>query len=134
MAAAEKRARQTADQFLKLTSVALIGGAYELILSRGIQNYINAMEPHHMQKLIDLGLVYDRLGPDIEYHGTRTPFESNITKVLKNTAENHPFIREILSAEGRNEKFNDQLFPQESSSSTRFPVIAGYVTPLKPAL
>lgn len=67
---------------LSLAPIGLIRACFDMALQRNIQNCYGVMEPHHLNKLISIGLKHKCLGDDIDYHGSRTPFMMNILETM----------------------------------------------------
>lgn len=86
---------------LAMASLGLIRGAYELLMHHGCLNYFAVMEPHHMKGCLDKrGVVYEQIGPEMEYHGTRTPFFGNLLETYENIAVEKHDIWKIMTMNG----------------------------------
>ncbi|MCB1650636.1 MAG: PEP-CTERM/exosortase system-associated acyltransferase [Alphaproteobacteria bacterium] len=86
---------------LAMAPLGLIRGAYELALKNNILNVIGVMESINIQRLAQAGLVYNTIGPTIEYHGKRVPFQCNILEVSEHAIQNNYPVWNVVSVKGK---------------------------------
>ena len=74
---------------LSMAPLALCRAGFEMAMRRDCLNIFGIMEPKYIKRLQASGLVFTPIGPEIEYHGTRQPFISNILETLDNSLHNN---------------------------------------------
>ena len=89
---------------LAIAPMGIIRGAFELTMRQGLLNIFGIMEPRHIKRLENIGLLYEQIGPEMEYHGTRVPFICNVLEIYEHALINHHDAWSIMSVKGQNHK------------------------------
>jgi N-acyl amino acid synthase of PEP-CTERM/exosortase system len=82
-------------------SLGLIRGVGKLAAYHGITNVCAAMAPPLLRLLERFGLVFERLGPAIEYHGLRQPCIANCEALLAGLEHRNPDYYRVVAKEYR---------------------------------
>ncbi len=102
---------------LSSAPLGLIRGAIELAIQNGCMNLFATMEPRHIARMqTNAALKYEQIGPDMEYHGTRTPFMFNILDAFDDGLINNPPVWNVVSDKGRNHKDAVELHNRQSKT------------------
>jgi N-acyl amino acid synthase of PEP-CTERM/exosortase system len=78
-------------------SLGLIQGVGKLAAYHGITNLCAAMAPPLLRLLERFGLVFERLGPAIEYHGLRQPCIANCEALLAGMENRKPDFYRVVA-------------------------------------
>jgi N-acyl amino acid synthase of PEP-CTERM/exosortase system len=78
-------------------SLGLMRGVCLMAAQHGIENVCAAMSPPLLRLLERFGLVFDRLGPLIEYHGMRQPCVADGQQLLAGMAERHEEYYQLIA-------------------------------------
>lgn len=92
-------------------SVGLMRGVGLLAAQHGIENLCAAMSPPLLRLLERFGLVFDRLGPLIEYHGLRQPCVADSDQLLAGMAERHRDYYEVIAQTYRGASTQEHAIP-----------------------
>ena len=87
-----------ARRLMPHVSVGLIRAVARLAADRGITKVCAVIAPALARLLERFGLVFEPLGPPIEYHGLRQPCLANIETLLAGLAETHPAHFHVVEA------------------------------------
>ena len=93
--------RPLLSKALGTAPLGLISGAFDLTVKQHMLNVFGIMEPKYINRLEKAGLVHQQIGPEIEYHGRRTPFLCNVLEVLENAADKAPEFWSVVSNKGK---------------------------------
>jgi N-acyl amino acid synthase of PEP-CTERM/exosortase system len=92
-----------ADEMRRLVphmSLGLIRGVYLMAAQHGIDTLCAAMAPPLLRLLERFGLVFERLGPLIDYHGMRQPCVAESRHLLAGLAARNPDYYQLVLHEG----------------------------------
>lgn len=103
------------SSIISMAPMGLIRGAFEMTTRNNFLNVFSIMEPRHIQRLENVGLVYKQIGPEIEYHGTRRPFMLNILEVYEHAIKYNNDIWNIVSNRGQNHREASMIFDRRSA-------------------
>jgi N-acyl amino acid synthase of PEP-CTERM/exosortase system len=78
-------------------SLGLMRGVCLVAAQCGIENVCAAMSPPLLRLLERFGLLFERLGPSIEYHGLRQPCVADGERLLAGMAERHGEYYQLIS-------------------------------------
>ena len=92
-------------------SVGLIRGVCLVAAQHGIENVCAAMSPPLLRLLERFGLVFERLGPLIEYHGLRQPCVADGERLLAGMAERHRDYYELIAQTYRGAHTQEHAVP-----------------------
>jgi N-acyl amino acid synthase of PEP-CTERM/exosortase system len=92
-----------ARRLMPHVSVGLIRAVARLAADRGITKVCAVIAPALARLLERFGLVFEPLGPAIDYHGLRQPCLANIETLLAGLAETHPAHFHVVEAAYRGE-------------------------------
>ena len=92
-------------------SVGLIRGVCLVAAQHGIENVCAAMSPPLLRLLERFGLVFERLGPLIEYHGLRQPCVADGDRLLAGMAERHRDYYELIAPAYRGASTQEHAIP-----------------------
>jgi N-acyl amino acid synthase of PEP-CTERM/exosortase system len=105
-----------ADEMRRLVphmSLGLIRGVYLMAAQHGIDTLCAAMAPPLLRLLERFGLVFERLGPVIDYHGMRQPCVAESRHLLAGLAARNPDYYQLVLQEGTAENAPARVFPWE---------------------
>lgn len=85
-------------------SLGLLRGVATLAAEHGITTLCAAMAPSLLRLLKRFGLVFESLGPPIEYHGLRQPCIADCEALLAGMAEKHSDYYHVVGAAYRGSK------------------------------
>ncbi len=102
---------------LAAAPLGLIRGAIELAIKNECMNLFAVMEPKHIARMQHTAaLKYEQIGPDMDYHGKRTPFMFNVLDVFDDgIVNNHP-VWNVVSDKGENHKRALDLYNKQSET------------------
>ncbi|MCB1782497.1 MAG: PEP-CTERM/exosortase system-associated acyltransferase [Alphaproteobacteria bacterium] len=104
---------------LALAPLGLIRGAFELAMKHEILNIFGVMEAVNISRLVQTGLVYEEIGPEMEYHGKRVPFICNILETFDKSMNAYQDPWQIVTVEGKNHYRALEIYEKQSSSCFR---------------
>lgn len=99
-----------------MAPLGLIRGAFELAMRQNVLNIFGVMEPFFIGRLEQVGLVHEKIGPEIEYHGTRIPFICNILETFDKGIYTHQDSWQIVSNKGKNHKRALEVYQNQGAS------------------
>ena len=100
---------------LSMASLGIIRGVFELAMKHQLLNVFAVMEPRHLSRMEQAGLVHEQIGPEVNYHGIRRPFMCNILEVLDNAIVNNHDIWKVVSVKGLNHRLAREIYDLKMS-------------------
>jgi N-acyl amino acid synthase of PEP-CTERM/exosortase system len=88
-------------------SLGLLRGVAKLAANHDIDTVTAAMAPALLRLLTRFGLVFETLGPTIEYHGLRQPCIASCEMLLEGMATRHSEYYQVVDAEYRGKKLSE---------------------------
>ncbi len=85
---------------LSAAPLGLVKGAFEIMMQNQFLNGFGIMEEVHLGKLVNAGLVYEQIGPVMDYHGKRLPFSFNILEIFDHAINHNPEVWSIMTEKG----------------------------------
>lgn len=99
---------------LSMATLGIIRGAFELSLKNGILNVFGIMEPRHLARLENAGLIHEQISDPLEYHGTRVPFVCNILEIFDHAVVHHHDIWKVVSMKGLNHFHSKSIYQSKN--------------------
>lgn len=81
-------------------SLGLFTALLRMMHNHGITHFYAVMEPALLRLLARFGIAFHRIGPDVEYHGTRVPCLSNLDEVLPGIKNTAPAVWDLITNRG----------------------------------
>lgn len=82
-------------------TLGLISSLVQMSVENGISVWCSVMERALLRLLTRIGIHFNDLGPQIEYHGKRQPCYSVLGELLDGVMEERPDVWEVLTEKGR---------------------------------
>ena len=99
---------------MAIAPLGLIRGAFELTTKNNCLNVFGVMEPFHIKRLENAGLVHETIGPVMDYHGKRVPFLCNLLEVYENAMVNNHEIWNLVTLQGKNHQTALDLYDRKA--------------------
>jgi N-acyl amino acid synthase of PEP-CTERM/exosortase system len=81
-------------------SLGLFAAVMRMMHGHGITHFYAVMEPALLRLLSRFGIVFHRIGPDVDYHGIRVPCLSNLDEVLPSIKQTAPAVWDLITNRG----------------------------------
>ncbi|MCB1721869.1 MAG: PEP-CTERM/exosortase system-associated acyltransferase [Rhodospirillales bacterium] len=93
------------NRALAMAPIGLMRGMCEAVMQHDILNYFAIMEPRHLKAYMKpSGVIFEEIGPKMDYHGMRVPFMGNILDTYDNMMGTKPDIWRIMTFDGENHR------------------------------
>lgn len=81
-------------------SLGLFAAVMHMAHDHGITHCYAVMEPALLRLLGRFGVIFNRIGPDVDYHGKRTPCIGTLNESLPNIRKVSPAVWELITNRG----------------------------------
>jgi N-acyl amino acid synthase of PEP-CTERM/exosortase system len=81
-------------------SLGLIAAVLRMAHDHGVSHFYAVMEPALLRLLGRFGIIFNRIGPDVDYHGKRTPCLGAIGEILPNIHSACPAVWDLITNRG----------------------------------
>jgi N-acyl amino acid synthase of PEP-CTERM/exosortase system len=81
-------------------SLGLFAAVMRMVHEHNITHCYAVMEPALLRLLSRFGMVFNRIGPDVEYHGNRVPCISTVEEALPSIKNVAPSVWELITNRG----------------------------------
>lgn len=81
-------------------SLGLFAAVIRMMFAHDVSHCYAVMEPALLRLLGRFGVVFDRIGPDVDYHGMRVPCITTVSSALPNIKRIAPPVWELMTNHG----------------------------------
>ncbi len=96
-----KDAAKQQRRLIPYVTLGLIKSLVQMSVENRITHWCIVVEPPLLRLLAGLGLVFQPVGPMVEYHGRRQPCYSNLHLLLKGVRQRRPDVWEVITNKGK---------------------------------
>lgn len=82
-------------------SLGLIATIIKMAKEHHIQHLYAVMEPALLRLLSRFGIVFDHIGPSVDYHGTRVPCRIRLEDMMRGIEQTSPPVWDLMSQLGK---------------------------------
>ena len=88
-------------RLIPYVTLGLIKSLVQISVEHRITHWCIVVEPPLLRLLAGLGLVFQPVGPMVDYHGRRQPCYSHLHLLLKGVRQRRPDVWEVITNKGR---------------------------------
>jgi len=81
-------------------SLGLFAAVMRMVHQHGITHCYAVMEPALLRLLVRFGMIFNRIGPDVDYHGIRVPCITSAEEALPNIQKVAPSVWDLITNRG----------------------------------